>query len=69
MTFLTKENPFWPKPFCDLSLAAILALEHVSVINDLKGRNAETREKQSRNNNAAWGRVLIPHRIHIIIYL
>ena len=27
---------FWPKSFCDLSLATTLALEQVSVINDLK---------------------------------
>ena len=33
----------------------MLALEQVSVINDLKGGNAETREEQSRNNSAALG--------------
>ena len=37
MAFLTEEKPFWPKAFCDLSLATVLALEQVSVINDLKG--------------------------------
>ena len=33
----------------------MLALEQISVINDLKGGNAETREEQSRNNSAALG--------------
>ena len=33
----------------------MLALEQVSVINDLKGGNAETREEQSRNNSAVLG--------------
>ena len=28
---------FWSKTFCDLSLATMLALQQVSVINDLKG--------------------------------
>ena len=41
MAFLTKEKPFWPKPFQpkpfrDLSLATMLVLKQVSVINDLK---------------------------------
>ena len=31
----------------------MLALEQVSVIHDLKGGNAETKEEQSRNNSAA----------------
>ena len=53
MAFLTQENPFWPKPFCDLGLAAMLALEQVWVINDLKGGDAETRAEQPRNNGAA----------------
>ena len=44
MAFLTEENPFWPKPFCALNLAATLALERVLVINDLKG----TEERQAR---------------------
>ena len=30
------EGHFWPKPFCDLSLATVLVLEQVSVISDLK---------------------------------
>ena len=29
---------FWSKTFCDLSLATMLVLKQVSVINDLKGR-------------------------------
>ena len=33
----------------------MLALEQVSVINDLKGGNAETREEKSRNNSVALG--------------
>ena len=39
---LEKRNQAWlswhkrPKPFCDLSLATVLALEQVSVINNLK---------------------------------
>ena len=33
----------------------MLALEQVSVINDLKGRNAKTREEQSRNSSVALG--------------
>ena len=37
MTFLTSEKPFWPKSTWDLSLDTMLALQHVSVINDLKG--------------------------------
>ena len=40
----TPKNPFWLKPICDLSLAAMLALEQVSVIKDLKGGNEETGE-------------------------
>ena len=32
-----KRSHFWPKLFCDLSLATMLALEQVSVTNDLKG--------------------------------
>ena len=55
MAFLTEESPFWPKPFCDLRLATVLAVEQVSVISDLKGGNAETREEHSRNNSAALG--------------
>ena len=31
----------------------MLVLEQVSVINDLKGGDAETREEKSRNNSAA----------------
>ena len=31
------------------------SLEQVSVIEDLKGGNAQTREGQSRNNSAALG--------------
>ena len=37
MTFLTQEKSFWPKPFCDLTLATVLVLEQVSVFNYLKG--------------------------------
>ena len=33
----------------------MLALEQVSVINDLMGGNAETREEQSKNNSAVLG--------------
>ena len=36
MTFLTEENPLWSKPFCAVNLAAVLALEQVSVIDDLR---------------------------------
>ena len=32
-----KRSHFWPKSFCDLSLATVLALEQVSVITYLKG--------------------------------
>ena len=53
--FLDIRESIWPKPFCDLGLAAMLALEQVSVINDLKGGDAETRAKQPRNNGAALG--------------
>ena len=38
---------FWSKTFCDLSLATVLALKQVSVINDLKGR------KDCRNEGKA----------------
>ena len=41
-----------PKPFCDLSLVSMLALEQVSVINDLKGtkgfRNKEKAIKKQQ---------------------
>lgn len=37
MALLTQEKPFWPKPLCDLSQAAMFILEQISVINDLKG--------------------------------
>ena len=36
MIFLTEENPLWFKPFCALNLAAVLVLEQVSVIDDLR---------------------------------
>ena len=37
--------------FCDLSLATMLALEQVSVINDLRDeRDAGTEERQSDNS-------------------
>ena len=49
------------KLFCDINLAAVLALEQVLVINDLKGGNAEARKDQSRNNNAALGQGPISH--------
>ena len=32
-----KKNHFWAKPFCDLSLTTVLALEQFSVTNYLKG--------------------------------
>ena len=38
---------FWSKTFCDLSLATMLALKQVSVINDLEGR------KDCRNEGKA----------------
>ena len=47
MVFLTREKSFWPKAFCDLSLATMFALEQVSVINDLKGT------KECRNREEA----------------
>ena len=34
MAFL-KRSHFWPKPFCNLSLATMLAFEQVLIINDL----------------------------------
>ena len=46
MAFLTRDW-FWPKPFCDLSLVTVLALELVSIINDLK------RTKEFRNREKA----------------
>ena len=49
------------KLFCDVNLAAVLALEQVSVINDLKGGDAEARKGQSRNNNAALGHGPVSH--------
>ena len=58
-----------PKLFCDLSLATMLALEEVSVINDLKGGDAETREEQQETIVQPWGRVLVPQGIHIITCL
>ena len=45
MAFWTYENPFWPMPFCDLSLAPVLALEQVSVISDVK-RTEEHRDRE-----------------------
>lgn len=37
MTYFSLEKPFWPKSTWDLSLDTMLALQNVSVINDLKG--------------------------------
>ena len=39
MVSLTEEKPLSPKPFCDLSVFAMLALEQVSVINNFKDSN------------------------------
>ena len=40
---MREEKPFWPKSFCDLNLATMLALKQVSVINDLREqKNTET---------------------------
>ena len=36
------------EPFCDLSLAVMLALEQVPVINDVKG--SKGKQKQRKNN-------------------
>ena len=48
-----KRSHFWPKPFCDFILATTLALEQVSVINDLKEteayRNKPLLGKRSNN--------------------
>ena len=52
-----------------MSLATVLTLEQVSVINDLKGRNEKTREKHSRNNGGAMGRVLVPQGTYLATYL
>ena len=46
-----KRSHFRSWPLWDLSLATVLALEHVSVINDVKG-NAEPKTTQSRNNSS-----------------
>ena len=37
MVFWHKRSHIWPKLFCDGSLATMLALEQVLIINDLKG--------------------------------
>ena len=47
MACLIEEKPFWPKPFCDLSLATMLALEWVSVINDLRGNEGMLEQRKS----------------------
>jgi len=39
MVFLPEEKPLSPKPFCDLSMFTMLALEQVSVINNFKDSN------------------------------
>ena len=57
------------KPFWDLSLATMLALEQVSVINHLKRGEVQTGEKQSRNNRAALGHCPVPQGICITIHL
>ena len=67
MAFLTQENPFWPKPFCDLNLATKLALEQVSVINDLKGtKECRNKEKAVKKQWFCDRRVLdSPQEIHV----
>ena len=37
MAYLIEEKPLWPKPFYNISLATVLALEWVSVINYCTG--------------------------------
>ena len=51
MAFLTKEKPFWPKPFRDLSLATMLVLEQVSIMMALKEQKNELLSGK-RNNNS-----------------
>ena len=47
MVFLTEEKPLSPKPFCDLSLFTVLALEQVSVINNFKdSKKGKSAKKQ-----------------------
>ena len=43
-----KGSHFSPQPFCDLLLATMLALEHVTVINHLEG-TTEFRKKWKSN--------------------
>ena len=52
---LHKRSHFWPKAFCDLSLATMLALELVSVVKDIEGikesRNEGLLSGKSKNNS------------------
>ena len=45
--FLGIREPFWLKPFYDLNLATVLAIEHVSVINDFKGSEWMQEQRKS----------------------
>ena len=53
---VVQQKLFWSKPFCGLSLATMLALEQVSIINNLKGtkecRNREKAAKQQYSDKA-----------------
>ena len=50
---LLLRSHFWPKLSCGLSLATMLALEQVSVINDLKGREGRREQKKSSQGTIA----------------
>lgn len=49
MAFDIGRSHFSPKPLCALSLAILLALEQVSVINDLKGAKNTEKTRKTRN--------------------
>ena len=51
MTLLIQEESFWPKPFCDLSLATRLALEQVSVIMILREQKDKLLSGMRSNNS------------------
>ena len=63
--FLDRKSHLWPKSFCDLSLATMLTLEQVSIINNLQGtKECKNKTKESRNNNS-FSRDIHNNLIHI----